>query len=102
MVAAKVHCDPGDFSFTFILVLGDFEPHFLCVPELGTKIPLLPGFIVALPSAYCDHFVSAFQGQDRFSLVFFLCSHRTYESLPCIPQEKSKYEIGVIPNIRTE
>lgn len=74
-------------SFTNQLVslcTGSFEPHFLCVPELGIKLPLQSGSIFALPSAYCDHFVSAFQGEDRFSLVLS-CARSNVRQLNLYP-----------------
>ena len=52
------------------LITGDFEEHFLCLPEIGMKLRVAPGSLVALPSAYIDHFVSEFSGRDRFSVLF--------------------------------
>lgn len=80
MVAGKRHCDPGDFGFTFILVLGCFEEHFLCVPELGYKLRIQPGTMFALPSAYFDHFVSSYRGEDRYSVVF-ICPRSSIRKL---------------------
>jgi hypothetical protein len=86
-VAAKSHCDPNDFGFTIILVLGTFRDHYLCVPELGAKLLISPGSMVALPSAYCDHFVSQFQGTARFSILF-ICTRSNVRHCGTFPLDE--------------
>ena len=86
-VAAKCHCDPNDFGFTIILVLGTFKDHYLCVPELGVKLLISPGSMVALPSAYCDHFVSQFEGTARFSILF-ICTRSNVRHCGVFPLDE--------------
>jgi hypothetical protein len=54
-----------------ILILTDQDDHFLALPELKLKLKIGNGRIVALASAYLDHFVDGCKGSDnRFSLLF--------------------------------
>jgi hypothetical protein len=54
-----------------ILILTDQEDHYLCLPELRLKLAIGNGSIVALASAYLDHFVEGCQGfANRYSLLF--------------------------------
>lgn len=86
-VATKCHCDPNDFGFTIILVLGTFRDHYLCVPELGVKLLISPGSMVALSSAYCDHFVSQFEGTARFSILF-ICTRSNVRHCGVFPLDE--------------
>ena len=92
-VPSKRHCDVTDLGFTLVMVLGDFEEHFTCLPELGVKVRVRPGSLVALPSSYYDHFVSEVTGVDRFSIVF-TSVRPTAERLKLI--EKDVFELDFI------
>jgi hypothetical protein len=67
----KAHCDPNDCGLTMILVVTSQPDHFLALPEINTKVRVGNGTIVALASAYLDHFVSGTRGSsNRYSLLF--------------------------------
>lgn len=67
----KAHCDPNDCGLTMILVVTSQPDHHLALPEINAKVRVGNGTIVALASAYLDHFVAGAQGSsNRYSLLF--------------------------------
>ena len=67
----RPHCDPKDCGLTMILILTDQPKHFLVLPELMVKVEIGDGYVIALASAYLDHFVAGLQNsQRRYSLLF--------------------------------
>ena len=67
----RPHCDPHDCGLTMILVVTEQPDHFLVLPELKAKVVIGNGTVVALASAYLDHFVAGVKGQKgRYSLLF--------------------------------
>jgi hypothetical protein len=69
-VTDKIHCDPLDAGLTMISIFTEQPLHYLCLPELGVKLLVADGSVVALASAYLHHFVQ--QAQDsgiRFSYL---------------------------------
>lgn len=61
MTTDVIHCDPNDWGLTVIFLVGNFPPHHLCLPEIGTKILVRPGSLTLLASAYLDHFVESWR-----------------------------------------
>ena len=54
-----------------ISIFTEQEAHYLCLPELGVKLLVAHGSVVALASAYLYHFVEQAQGTGiRFSYLF--------------------------------
>ena len=51
-------------------VFGEFEGGYLCLPDLGVRVPFQPGDVVIFRSALLEHYITSFKGQ-RYSLVFF-------------------------------
>ena len=67
----RPHCDPKDCGLTMILILTDKPCHFLALPELRVKVEIGDGYVIALASAYLDHFVTGLRNsKDRRSLLF--------------------------------
>jgi hypothetical protein len=70
-VTDKIHCDPLDAGLTMISIFTEQSPHYLCLPELGVKVLITNGSVVALASAYLYHFVEQAQNLGiRFSYLF--------------------------------
>ena len=54
-----------------ILVVTSQPDHYLALPEIKAKVRVGNGTVVALASAYLDHFVSGTRGSsNRYSLLF--------------------------------
>lgn len=69
--ANRAHCDPHDAGLTMLLILTEQADHYLCLPEVKMKIKIGNGTVVALASAYLDHFVEGCKtSKDRYSLLF--------------------------------
>lgn len=67
----KAHCDPNDCGLTMILVVTSQPDHYLALPEIQSKVRVGNGTVVALASAYLDHFVAGTRGSsNRYSLLF--------------------------------
>ena len=58
----RPHCDPKDCGLTMILILTDQPKHHLVLPEVKVKVEIGDGYVIALASAYRDHFVSGVKG----------------------------------------
>lgn len=70
-VTDKIHCDPLDAGLTMISIFTEQPAHHLCLPELGVKLLIANGSVVALASAYLYHFVQQAQESGiRFSYLF--------------------------------
>jgi hypothetical protein len=61
----KAHCDPQDCGLTMILVVTTQDPHYLALPEINAKVRIENGSIIALASAYLDHFVAGCKGSTN-------------------------------------
>ena len=66
------HRDGGDVEDGWVImtVFGDFEGGYLCLPDLGVRVPFQPNDVVIFRSALLEHYITAFKGQ-RYSAVFF-------------------------------
>ena len=59
-VVADCHIDCQDRGWVVEVVLGDFEPNWLCFPTLGVKVRTVPGTIIAARAGELEHFSTDF------------------------------------------
>jgi len=77
----RPHCDPHDCGLTMILVVTEQPDHCLVLPELNIKVEIGNGVVVALASAYLDHFVAGVVGQEKRSSLLFISQIGTARKL---------------------
>jgi hypothetical protein len=61
----NLHLDFHDYKlgWAWVWCVGDFEGGELCLPQLGVKIPLVPGQLIAFMAGSLAHFTAPFKGK---------------------------------------
>lgn len=68
-----IHVDRNDkkMSWTWIIAVGDWEGGEFCIPQLGVKIPLRTGQVLAVMSGLLAHFSAPVTQGRRIIMTCF-------------------------------
>jgi len=89
--SGKVHIDWNDNRaiYAFIFAVGDWTGGEFCVPQLGIKIPVRPGQVLAVLARVAAHFSAPTTGGRRIVFTCFtddlLFNHANPEPVIVLP-----------------